>query len=66
MEKMEKGVVDLEPLAPAAKGAQAAGIGAQYAGMGVGIGAGCAGLGALLKAVGKVWRPYVIFIHASL
>ncbi len=53
MEKLEKGVLDLEPLAPAAKGAQYA------AGLGVGLGVGVAGVGAgvsmVLKAL-KAWR----------
>ena len=48
MEKMENGVLDLEPLAPAAKGIQAMGVG-------TGLGVAFAGLGALVKAL-KVWR----------
>ena len=58
-EKMENGVLDLEPLA---KGAHYAGSGAYYAGLGFGLGAGFVGLGFGLAGLGvfltalKAWR----------
>ncbi len=55
MKKMENRGLDLEPLAPAAKGIQAMGVGVQAMGVGTGLGVAFAGLGSLVKAL-KVWR----------
>ena len=52
VEKMEKGILDLEPIAPAAASAAK---GALYAGAGIGAGIGFAGLAVLINAL-KSWR----------
>jgi hypothetical protein len=50
--KMERGVIDLEPIAPAAN---VAGAGVHYAGLGAGVGAAFYGAGTFLKAL-KAWK----------